>query len=36
MAKIFIRKIRAGEMRVEGVPDLWRDAVEKLLKDSEE
>lgn len=31
MAKIYARKIRAGEMTIDQVPARWRDEVEKLL-----
>lgn len=31
MAKIYVRKIRAGEMTIEQVPERWRKQVEKLL-----
>lgn len=32
MAKIYYRKIDAGEMTLEEVPVRWRDAVRKLLE----
>ena len=31
MAKIYVRKIRAGEMTLEQVPARWYKEVEKLL-----
>lgn len=31
MAKIYARKIRAGAMRLEDVPQRWRDATQALL-----
>lgn len=31
MAKIYVRKIRAGEITIESVPDRWRKQVEELL-----
>lgn len=31
MAKIYYRKIKAGQMTIEGVPERWRDAVQALL-----
>lgn len=31
MAKIYVRKIRAGEMAIEEVPDRWRKQVEELI-----
>lgn len=34
MVKIYVRKIRAGEMSLEDVPKLWREKVEKALNDS--
>ena len=35
MAKIYYRKILAGKMTVEEVPERWREAVEELLGDTE-
>lgn len=34
MAKIYLRKINAGEMTLEDVPELWRAEVEALLNDA--
>lgn len=31
MAKIYYRRIKAGEMTLEDVPPKWREAVRKLL-----
>ncbi len=31
MAKIYYRKIKAGEMTIEQVPERWRAAVQALL-----
>lgn len=31
MAKIYYRKIKAGQMTIEEVPERWRDAVQALL-----
>ena len=31
MAKIYYKKIKAGEMTIEQVPAKWREAVQKLL-----
>ena len=33
MAKIYFRKIKAGEMTLEEVPARWRAAVAALLED---
>lgn len=35
MAKIYVRKIRAGEMTIDEVPARWRKQTEELLKESE-
>ena len=32
MAKIYARKIRAGSMSIEDVPQRWRDATQALLE----
>lgn len=32
MAKIYARKIRAGTMSIEEVPQRWRDATQALLE----
>lgn len=31
MVKIYVRKIRNGEMTLEEVPNRWREAVENAL-----
>lgn len=31
MAKIYARKILAGQMTIDEVPERWRDAVRELL-----
>lgn len=31
MAKIYYRKIKAGGMTIEEVPERWRQAVQELL-----
>ena len=31
MAKIYYRKIKAGSMTINEVPEHWRDAVQALL-----
>ena len=31
MAKIYYKKIKAGEMTIEDVPERWREAVQALL-----
>ena len=31
MAKIYYRKIKAGQMTIDEVPDRWREAVQALL-----
>lgn len=33
MAKIYLRKIKSGEMTLEEVPELWRAEVEALLEE---
>ena len=33
MAKIYVRRIKAGLMSLEGVPARWREQVEKLLEE---
>lgn len=32
MAKIYVRKIKAGQMTIEDVPERWRAEVERLLE----
>ena len=31
MAKIYYRKIKAGQMTIDDVPDRWKDAVQAFL-----
>lgn len=31
MAKIYYRRIKAGQMTIDEVPNRWRDAVQALL-----
>ena len=35
MVKIYVRRIRAGEMTLEQVPTRWREAVREALEDEE-
>lgn len=35
MVKIYVRRIKAGEMTLEEVPMRWREAVRKALEDEE-
>jgi len=32
MVNIYVRKIKAGEMTLEDVPERWREAVRKKLE----
>ena len=32
MAKIYARRIEAGIMTIEDVPDIWREKVKQLLE----
>ena len=32
MAKIYVRKIRSGQMTLEEVPERWREEVRELLE----
>lgn len=36
MAKIYYRKIKAGEMTIDDVPERWKAQVEELLAGDEE
>lgn len=36
MAKIYYRKIKAGEMTIDEVPERWREAVQKMLDEDEQ
>lgn len=31
MVKIYVRRIKAGQMTIDEVPERWRDAVQALL-----
>ena len=31
MAKLYYKKIKAGEMTIDDVPEKWREAVQALL-----
>lgn len=33
MVKIYVRKIRNGQMTLEDVPNRWREAVEEALNE---
>lgn len=35
MVKIYVRRIKAGEMTLEEVPLRWREAVRKALENEE-
>lgn len=35
MVKIYVRRIKAGEMTLEQVPIRWREAVREALEDEE-
>lgn len=35
MAKIYYRRIKAGEMSLEQVPKIWKEAVRALLEEDE-
>lgn len=35
MAKIYAKLVREGKRTLESVPSRWRDAVEKLLAETE-
>ena len=32
MEKIYVRRIKAGIMTIEDVPDIWREKVKQLLE----
>lgn len=36
MAKVYYRKIKAGEMTIQEVPQRWKEAVLQLLREDEE
>ena len=33
MVKIYVRKIKAGEMTIDDVPQRWREAVREALEE---
>ena len=33
MCKIYVRKIKSGEMTIDDVPERWREAVRKALEE---
>ena len=33
MAKIYVRKIKAGQMTIDDVPERWREEVRELLEE---
>ena len=33
MVRIYVRKIKAGEMTIDDVPERWREAVRKALEE---
>lgn len=35
MAKIYYRRIKAGKMTLEEVPEHWREEVRKMLEEDE-
>ena len=35
MAKIYYKKIKAGQMTIDDVPERWRVEVEEMLKEDE-
>ena len=35
MAKVYYRKIKAGEMTIQEVPQRWKEAVLQLLREDE-
>lgn len=35
MAKIYYKKIKAGQMTINDVPERWRAEVEEMLKEDE-
>lgn len=36
MAKIYYKRIKAGIMTLEEVPERWRETVRKMLEDDED
>ena len=35
MSKIYYKKIKAGQMTIDDVPERWRAEVEEMLKEDE-
>lgn len=35
MAKIYYRRIKAGIMTIDEVPERWRDAVQKMIDEDD-
>ena len=35
MVKIYVRKIKAGQMTIDDVPSRWREAVEAAMNEDE-
>ena len=33
MVKLYVKKIRAGKMTIDEVPEYWREAVRKALEE---
>lgn len=33
MAKIYVKKIKAGQMTLDDVPERWREEVRRMLED---
>lgn len=33
MVKLYVKKIKAGQMTIDEVPEKWREAVRKALED---
>ena len=36
MAKIYVKKIKAGQMTLDEVPERWREEVRRMLEESGE
>lgn len=36
MAKIYVKKIKAGQMTLDDVPERWREEVRRMLEESGE
>ena len=33
MVKLYVKRIRAGKMTIDQVPEIWRDAVREALQE---